>query len=77
MLSQSQLAQLNQIRLEEDLTYRVLAKEIGIGFTKLHALLNTPIADIRINDRTAFKVQRFLSLRRSPRRTSGRRVAAR
>lgn len=58
-----QLAELNRIRLERDLTYEQLADEIGdIDPSALHRLLNQP--GRRPIDRTLFKIRRYLERRR-------------
>lgn len=64
MLSASELAELNQIRLDEDLTYRELSARIGVGFSKLHNVLNTAPSKVRTNDRTAHKIRRYLEAHR-------------
>jgi hypothetical protein len=57
-LTAAEILALREHRLEADLTYRQLADRIGIAFSKLHALLNNPV--VIANDRTAFKVRRYL-----------------
>lgn len=50
---------LRQYRLEQDFTYRELAKRIGIGHSRLFGLLNNK--QPRINDRTRYRVETFAS----------------
>jgi plasmid maintenance system antidote protein VapI len=45
-------------RLEADLTYRELAKAMGLALSKVYQLLHDP--HVVANERTAFKVRRFL-----------------
>jgi transcriptional regulator with XRE-family HTH domain len=60
-----ELEQLNQIRLEEDLTYTELATRIGM---KDGSALNRLLRDEREPmDRTLYKIRKFLSARQSPR----------
>jgi transcriptional regulator with XRE-family HTH domain len=73
-MSTELLAQVNQLRLEEDLTYLDLAERIGINAGALYRILNGQSDPI---DRTVFKIQRFLDQRKSgkgasPRRAKGR-----
>jgi secreted Zn-dependent insulinase-like peptidase len=60
-------SQLNQIRLEEDLTYSALAAHIGLReHSGLHRFLNSQKR--QPTDRTLHKIRRFLNERRVPRR---------
>lgn len=51
------VSQLRHYRLEQDLTYRELAAQIGIGHSRLFNLLND--THPRVNDRTRFRVESF------------------
>src|SRR5262245_48354141 len=57
-LTAADILQLQEHRLEADLTYRALAARIGIALSRIHTLLHNPI--VTANDRTAFKVRRYL-----------------
>jgi len=61
-----EIAELNQIRLEDDLSIPALAEAIGLEPSTLHRLLFTP--GRKPYDRTLFKVRRFLADRRPPAR---------
>jgi transcriptional regulator with XRE-family HTH domain len=63
---QSELAELNRIRLDEDLTYEQLADATGIERTTLIRLLRSPNREPF--DRTLHKVRRYLETRDKPRR---------
>jgi transcriptional regulator with XRE-family HTH domain len=52
-----ELARLNQLRLERDLSYGALAGEIGLDPAALHRILHDRE---RPRDRTLFKIQKFL-----------------
>jgi transcriptional regulator with XRE-family HTH domain len=54
----NELAQLNELRLEEGLTYEALAEMVGIEASTLHRALRHP--DRRPYDRTLHKIRRFL-----------------
>jgi hypothetical protein len=58
-LAAAEIMALQEHRLEADLTYRELAVRVGIALSKLHELLNNPT--VTANDRTAFKVRRYLT----------------
>ncbi len=58
-LTAAEIMALHEHRLEADLTYRDLASKIGIALSKVHELLNNPT--VVANDRTAFKVRRYLN----------------
>lgn len=60
MLTAREVAELSNLRLERDLTYEQLANEIGVARTQLHSAINTPLKDLRMNERTEFKIRRFL-----------------
>jgi transcriptional regulator with XRE-family HTH domain len=63
---QTEVVELNRIRLDEDLTYEQLAEAIGIERTTLIRLLRVP--DREPFDRTMHKVRRYLERRRGVRR---------
>lgn len=67
-----ELAQLNQIRLDEDLSLATLANGIGIDQSALHRLLFLPERQPR--DRTLHKIRRYLDTR-TAKRPAKRRVA--
>lgn len=56
--TQTDLSEVNRIRLERDLTYEQLAEQIGIDSSALFRLLNEPAR--KPHDRTMFKIRRFL-----------------
>ncbi len=56
-----EIAELNQIRLDEDLSVSTLAQGIGIDQSTLHRLLFTP--ERKPWDRTLHKIRRFLEQR--------------
>lgn len=56
-----ELAELNQIRLAEGLTYRELADLVGLSFRTVHQLLNAEAP--QPFDRTLYKIRRFLDAR--------------
>jgi transcriptional regulator with XRE-family HTH domain len=56
----TELQQVNQVRLEEDLTYAQLGEQIGINGAALHRILNGHAEPL---DRTLFKIRRFLEQR--------------
>ncbi len=58
--SAADVAALNQLRLEEDLTYADLGERIGIHSAALHRILNGRSEPI---DRTLFKIRKFLETR--------------
>jgi len=58
-LTDAEVAILEEHRLEADLSYRELAARIGIATSRVHGLLNSPLKIA--NDRTAFKVRRYLA----------------
>jgi transcriptional regulator with XRE-family HTH domain len=60
----NELVELNQIRLDEDLTYETLAGAIGIERTTLLRLLSSP--NRRPMDRTLHKIRRYLEARKPP-----------
>lgn len=60
---QPELQELNQVRLEADLTYQQLADEIGVDASALNRLLTDPSK--KPHDRTLFKIRRFLDKRRA------------
>jgi len=57
----NEIAELNRIRLDEDLPVATLAQGIGIDQSTLHRLLFTP--DRKPWDRTLHKIRRFLEQR--------------
>lgn len=59
----SELLELNQIRLDDDLTYEQLAESIGVHPSALVRLLNSP--NRRPIDRTLHKIRRFLDERKA------------
>lgn len=67
-LTAGEIMTLQEHRLSEDLPYRTLAVRIGIGLSKLHDLLNNPT--VIANERTAFKVRRYLATINAPNRVS-------
>lgn len=69
-MSTELMDQVNQLRLEEDLTYLELAKAIGIDAGALYRILNGQAHPI---DRTLFKVRRFLESRESAKPPTRRR----
>lgn len=66
------LEQVNQLRLEEDLTYAELGEQIGIDGGALHRILAGQAVPI---DRTLFKIRRFLDGRDAAKRAPKRRVS--
>ena len=54
------VAALNQLRLEDDLTYADLGEQIGIHSGALYRILNGQSEPI---DRTLFKIRKFLETR--------------
>lgn len=66
----SELVEVNQIRLDEDLSVSQLAEQIGIDTSTLHRLLFTP--GRTPYDRTLHKIRRFLD----GRKRGGRRRAS-
>ena len=66
------LEQVNQLRLDEDLTYADLARQIGIDAGALHRILNGRAEPI---DRTLFKVRRFLEKREAAKRPPKRKAS--
>lgn len=70
----TEIAELRRIRLEEDLTYLELGKQIGISERTLYRLLNFP--DVGAFERTMFKIRRFLEQRQSTSTNSRRQKAA-
>lgn len=63
----SDLEALRVLRLENDWTYRELAALTAIKLPTLYQLLTT---NAQPNDRTAFKIRRFLELQQARRRTA-------
>ena len=59
----NELAELNRIRLEEDLSVATLAAGIGVDTSTLHRLLFTPNREPY--DRTLYKIRRFLDTRKT------------
>lgn len=57
------LATLRRLRLDRDLSYAQLGDLIGLRRQTLFRLLNE--ADARPNDRTRYKIAKFLSARRT------------
>jgi len=72
-MSTELLDQVDQLRLDEDLTYAELGEQIGINGGALHRILKRQAEPI---DRTLHKIRRFLADRKSPakpaRKTKGR-----
>lgn len=66
------LEALNQLRLEEDLTYSDLGELIGIDAGALHRILSGQSEPI---DRTLFKIRRFLDTREAGKRPAKRRAS--
>jgi len=66
------LAQVNQLRLEEDLTYSELGEQIGIDGGALYRILNGQAAPI---DRTLFKIRRFIERRELAKRAQRKRAS--
>jgi hypothetical protein len=66
------LAQLNQARLEDDLTWTELGNAVGVDGTVLLRLVQSSTRTP--HDRTVFKIQRFLDQR--AKRAPKRRVSA-
>ena len=66
------LTQVNQIRLDDDLTYAELGEQIGIDGGALHRILKGQAAPI---DRTLFKIRQFLEKRGQAKRPPKRRTA--
>lgn len=72
----NEIAELNQIRLNDDLSVATLADEIGIDQSTLHRLLFLP--GRKPWDRTLHKIRRFLDERKAgttkqaPRKPKGR-----
>lgn len=54
-----ELERLDLYRLQQDLTYRALAAEVGIPLRTVYALLTTK--NPRPYDRTVFKIRKFLA----------------
>jgi len=54
----TELAELNRIRLERDLTYEQLAELTGIKQVTLYRIMTT--VNPKLRDRTLYKVQKFL-----------------
>lgn len=65
------LAQVNQVRFDDDLTYAELGEQIGIDGGALYRILNGQAAPI---DRTVFKIRRFLESREPTKRPPKRRT---
>jgi hypothetical protein len=63
-----ELAELNRIRLDEDLSIATLALGIGIDPSALHRLLFLP--NRQPWDRTLHKVRRFLAARKAAQRAA-------
>jgi len=66
------LAQVNQLRLEEDLTYSDLGEQIGIDAGALYRILNGQAVPI---DRTLFKIRRFIERRELAKRAQRKRAS--
>jgi transcriptional regulator with XRE-family HTH domain len=73
-MSTELLDQVNQLRLEEDLTYLNLAEQIGVNAGALYRILNGKAVPI---DRTLFKIRRFLEQRQPAGARSGRKAKGR
>lgn len=58
-----ELVRLDQIRLDEDLTYKELSTLTGVNYQTLHDLLQ---AGTQPYDRTLNKIRRFLEKREKP-----------
>jgi hypothetical protein len=69
-LSAADILRLQEHRLEADLTYRALAARIGIALSRIYTLLHNPV--VTANDRTAFKVRRYLQSLRGRKPRTGR-----
>src|SRR5262249_6674424 len=69
-LSAADILQLQEHRLEGDLTYRALAARIGIALSRIYTLPHNPV--VTANDRTAFKVRRYLDSLRAANRVGPR-----
>lgn len=62
-----ELAELNDLRLSDDLSYRQLEELTGVSYRTLYQLLTT--ASPRPYDRTLYKIRLFLEKRKAaPRR---------
>jgi predicted DNA-binding protein (UPF0251 family) len=57
-----ELAELNQIRLDDDLTWDELGEQVGVDGPTLHRLVKQP--DRKAFDRTMHKIRRFLESHR-------------
>jgi transcriptional regulator with XRE-family HTH domain len=66
------LDQINQLRLEEDLTYADLGEQIGIDGGALYRILNGQVEPI---DRTLFKIRRFIEKREAAKRPARKRAS--
>jgi transcriptional regulator with XRE-family HTH domain len=66
----SEIDELRQARLEDDLTYRQLAERLQVSGSQVHRILNS--TESRVNDRTLFRIRQYLA----GRRTKGRRRAS-
>lgn len=64
----NELLELNQVRLEEDLTYEELGTAIGVDASALFRLLNSPNRKRKPHDRTIFKIRRYLDSRSTKKR---------
>jgi transcriptional regulator with XRE-family HTH domain len=53
-----ELMQLNRLRIERDLTYAKLAKEVGLTAPAVYRLLTTPNA--KAHDRTLYRIRKYL-----------------
>lgn len=53
-----ELSELNRLRIERDLTYDKMAREIGITPQNLYRLLNTP--NPNLFDRTLYRIRKYL-----------------
>jgi DNA-binding Xre family transcriptional regulator len=56
----NELHELNQNRLDKDLTYRELSRRVGITVARLHSILNSPSNRVRLRDRTLHKIRLYL-----------------